>query len=112
MAGVCRWQIGVPAIAKESLGEGSQCGEIAVPRRDVSHTSHASVESLQHPWLDRFWEAMYWADPNLPFVDAAYGSAAFAYVEPGRVQEVSVSITGYLIRRSQLKEIPVTPLNT
>ena len=59
-----------------------------------------TVEPLS-PELDRFWEALYWADRYLPFVEAVYGSAAYAYVEPGVVQEVYVTPSGYLIKRSR-----------
>lgn len=52
------------------------------------------------PEVDRFWEAVYWIDPHLPFIEAVYGSAAYAYVEPGRVQEVYVTPSGYLIKRA------------
>jgi len=51
------------------------------------------------PTIDRFWEALYWADPYLPFVEAVYGSSTYAYVEPGVVQEVYVTLSGYLIKR-------------
>lgn len=50
------------------------------------------------PTIDRFWEALYWADPYLPFVEAVYGSSASVYVEPGVVQEVYVTPSGYLIK--------------
>ncbi len=49
--------------------------------------------------MDRLWEVLYWLGDRLPGLDAVYGSSAYAYVEPGAVQEVSVSPTGYLIRR-------------
>jgi len=52
------------------------------------------------PEADRFWEALYWADPYLPFIEAVYGSSAYAYVEPGVVQEVYVTPSGYLIKRA------------
>lgn len=52
------------------------------------------------PEADRFWEAFYWADPYLPFVEAVYGSSAYAYVEPGVVQELYVTPSGYLIKRA------------
>ncbi len=52
------------------------------------------------PEADRFWEALYWADPYLPFVEAVYGSSAYAYVEPGVVQEIYVTPSGYLIKRA------------
>jgi hypothetical protein len=48
---------------------------------------------------DRLWEALYWVDPYLPFVEAVYGSSAYVYVEPGRVHEVYVTPSGYLIKR-------------
>lgn len=59
-----------------------------------------TVESLS-PGADLFWEALYAADPYLPFVEAVYGTAAYVYVEPGRVQEVYVTPSGYLIKRAE-----------
>ena len=53
------------------------------------------------PGADRLWEALYWADPYLPFVEAVYGSSAYVYVEPGVVQEVYVTPSGYLIKRAR-----------
>ncbi len=57
-----------------------------------------TVEEIAEPGVDRFWEAVYWADPYLPFVEAVYGSSAYAYVEPGAVQEIYVTPSGYLIK--------------
>ena len=62
--------------------------------------AHLPTLTLLEPEGDRFWEALYWADPYLPFVEAVYGSAAYAYVEPGAVQEVYVTPSGYLIKRA------------
>ena len=61
----------------------------------------ASVEPLYEPGVDRVWEALYWADPALPFVDAVYGSSAYAYVEPEAIQEIYVTPSGYLIKRAR-----------
>ena len=58
-----------------------------------------TVEEIAEPGVDRFWEAIYWADPYLPFVEAVYGSSAYTYVEPGAAQEIYVTPSGYLIRR-------------
>lgn len=58
-----------------------------------------TVEGIAEPGVDRFWEAVYWVDPVLPFVEAAYGSSAYAYVEPQAVQEIYVTPSGYLIKR-------------
>ena len=60
-----------------------------------------TVEGIAEPGVDRFWEAVYWADPALPFVEAAYGSSAYAYVEPGRAQKLYVTPSGYLIKKDQ-----------
>ena len=57
-----------------------------------------TVEGIAEPGVDRFWEAVHWADPYLPFVEAVYGSSAYAYVEPGTVQQVYVTSSGYLIK--------------
>ena len=48
---------------------------------------------------DVLWEAVYRVSPWLPFLDAVYGSSAYAYLEPGVVQEVYVTPSGYLIKR-------------
>ena len=57
------------------------------------------------PVVDRFWEALYWMDPYLPFIEAVYGSSAYAYVEPNTIQEVYVTPSGYLIKRSRGREL-------
>ena len=57
-----------------------------------------TVHALE-PVADRFWEAFYWADPYLPFVDAVYGSSAYVYVEPDVVHELYVTPSGYIIKR-------------
>jgi hypothetical protein len=53
------------------------------------------------PLTDPVWEGLYWADPYLPFVEAVYGSSAFVYVEPGIVQDVFVTPSGYMIKRQR-----------
>jgi hypothetical protein len=50
--------------------------------------------------VDWLWERFYWADPYLPWVDAVYGSSAYAYVEPQAIQEIYVTPSGYLIKRA------------
>ena len=61
------------------------------------------------PAADRFWEAFYRADPYLPFVEAVYGSSAYAYVEPNVLQEVYVTPSGYLIKRKKPTSGPQAP---
>jgi hypothetical protein len=58
-----------------------------------------TIEGIAEPGVDRFWEAVYWADPSLPFIEAVYGSSAYAYVEPGVAQEIYVTPSGYLIKK-------------
>lgn len=62
--------------------------------------THLPTLEVLAPEGDRFWEALYRAGPYLPFVEAVYGSAAYVYAEPGVVQEVYVTPSGYLIKRS------------
>ena len=57
-----------------------------------------TVEPIEFA-ADRLWQAFYWADPYVPFVEAVYGSSAYVFVEPGSVHEVYVTSSGYLIKR-------------
>ena len=67
---------------------------------DAQRAHAPSLYPLQ-PGFDPLWEALYWADPYLPGIDAVYGSSAYAYVEPGRVQQVFVTPSGYMIARAK-----------
>ena len=51
------------------------------------------------PPVDWLWELLYRAQRFLPFIESAYGSAAYSYVEPEMVQEIYVTPSGYLIKR-------------
>ena len=61
------------------------------------------------PSIDRFWEALYWAAPHLPFIEAVYGSSAYVYVEPGLVQEIYVTPSGYLIQHKNRGSVLTQP---
>ena len=52
------------------------------------------------PERDWLWERLYWASAHLPFIEAVYGSSAYAYVEPSTIQEIYVTVSGYLIKRA------------
>lgn len=56
---------------------------------------------LLEPSGDQLWEILYRAAPQLPFIEAVYGSSAYVYVEPETIQEVYVTSSGYLIKRKQ-----------
>ena len=64
-------------------------------------THFPSVYPLQPEFFDWFWEGFYWVDRHLPFVEAVYGSSAYAYAEPGVTQEICVTPSGYLIKRKK-----------
>lgn len=64
---------------------------------DAQRTHYPTIYPLQA--VDWFWELLYWADPYLPFVEAAFGSAAYAAAEPGMKYEVYVTPSGYIIKR-------------
>ena len=51
--------------------------------------------------FDRYWLWFYQFDPWLPFVQATYGSSAFAYVNPTLRFEVYVTPSGYLIEHKR-----------
>jgi len=57
-------------------------------------------------WLWAWW---YRLDPYLPFVEAAYGSAAFLPVDPDVLAVVSVTPSGYLIERVRLDPRRTSP---
>jgi hypothetical protein len=95
--GIVKWHqwltaAGWPSYHKPMRVSG-QFSDIADQRREPS-----TAEPIAEPGVDRFWEAAYWADPYLPFVEAVYGSSAYAYVEPGTIQEIYVTPSGYLIK--------------
>lgn len=96
--GIVKWHpwltaAGVPSYHR-ALRLSGQYADIARQRRELP-----TVEALA-PGADLFWEALYVADPYLSFVEAVYGSAAFVYIEPGRLQEVYVTHSGYMIKRA------------
>jgi len=64
-------------------------------------THFPSVYPLQPEFFDQFWEGFYWAERHLPFVEAVYGSSAYAYAEPGVTQEICVTPSGYLIKHKK-----------
>ena len=95
--GIVKWHPGLTWLGVASYHKPMRIsGQFSDVARQRSHLP--TVEALT-PDLDRVWEALYWADPYLPFIEAVYGSAAYAYMEPGVVQEVYVTPSGYLIKR-------------
>lgn len=95
--GVVKWHPWLTALGLASyhkpLRLSGQFSDVERARRQAP-----SIHALA-PSIDRLWQALYWADPYLPFVDAVYGSSAYAYVEPSRAQEIYVTSSGYLIKR-------------
>ena len=51
--------------------------------------------------VDWLWEMLSRIAPSLPFIEAAYGSSAYVNAEPDGVYQVSVTPTGYLIKRGR-----------
>ena len=58
--------------------------------------------------FDAFWEWVVRFDPLLPFVEAAYGSTVYTYVNPSLTFQIEVAPSGYLIRslRNPLQSPP------
>ena len=95
--GIVKWHPWLTALGVNSYHKPMRLsGQFS--RADQQRAHYPTVYPLA-PEIDRFWEAFYWADPYLPFVEAVYGSSAYAYVEPQTVQEIYVTPSGYLIKR-------------
>ena len=95
--GIVKWHPWLTAVGLPSYHK---------PLRISGQFSHLDQQRAQPPTVDAlapgtdwFWEALYRADPYLPFVETVYGSSAYVYVEPQTVQEVYVTPSGYLIKR-------------
>ena len=105
--GIVKWHPWLTALGLRSYHKPSRVsGQFSELQRQ--RHNWPTVEALE-PDTDRFWEVLYWADPYLPFVEAAYGSSAYVYVEPQWVQEVYVTPSGYLIKRVPKSFSPITP---
>lgn len=97
--GIVKWHPWLTSLGFESYHKPMRLsGQFSDLNKQRSHLP--SVYSLDEPWADWLWQAFYWSDRYLPFVEAVYGSAAYAYVEPGSFQEVYITPSGYLIKRS------------
>ena len=95
--GVIKWHPWLTALGVKSYHR---------PMRLSGQFSHLDQQRAHYPTvyplapdIDWLWEAFYWADRSLPFVEAVYGSAAYVYVEPQVLQAVYVTSSGYLIKR-------------
>jgi hypothetical protein len=96
--GIVKWHPWLTALGLKSYHKPLRVsGQFADIRRQRAQPP--TVELLE-PAMDRFWETLYWADAYLPFIEAVYGSAAYVYVEPGIIQALYVTPSGYLIKRA------------
>ena len=95
--GVVKWRPWLTACGLKSYHKPTRLsGRFASLQRQRAQPPDAIALGLG---ADAVWEALYRAAPYLPIIDAAYGSAASAYVEAGVAYDVYVSLTGYVIRR-------------
>ena len=96
--GIVKWHPWLTALGLKSYHRPMRLGgQFSDLKQQRAH--RPTVYALE-PVADRLWEALYWADRHLPFVEAVYGSSAYVYVEPGVTQEVYVTPSGYLIKRA------------
>lgn len=95
--GIVKWHPWLTAVGLRSYHKPMR---ISGQFSDVTQQrSHLPTVYPLEPGADLVWEALYRADPWLPFVEAVYGSAAYIYVEPDTTQEIYVTPSGYLIKR-------------
>ena len=98
--GVVKWHPWLTALGLPSYHRPSRlAGRYADVAQETAQPPTA-VELAGEP--DRVWWWFYRLDPWLPFVDAVYGSAAYIYVNPAMLCDVSVTPSGYLIERKRL----------
>ena len=69
-------------------------------RRAADELSHSPSLAELNGGLDPVWDWYYRHQRWLPFVEAAYGSAAYVDTDPGVWHRVMVTPTGYLIDRA------------
>ena len=95
--GIVKWHPWLTALGLNSYHKPTRLsGQFS--RLEAQRRRPPTVAALS-PALDRFWEALYRAQPYLPCIEAVYGSSAYVYVEPDMVQEVYVTPSGYLIKK-------------
>lgn len=95
--GIVAWHpwltgLGVPSYHRPTRLSGQYAD---IKRQRAQAPTLAALE----PAVDRVWESFYHLEPYLPFVGSVYGSSAYVYVEPDKIQEVYVTPTGYRIKR-------------
>lgn len=97
--GIIKWHPVLTALGMKSYHKPMRLsGQFSSADQQRSHLP--TVYSLEEPGVDKFWEAFYWVDEHLSFVEAVYGSSAYVYVQPGVAQEIYVTPSGYLIKRA------------
>ena len=95
--GIVKWHPWLTAMGLKSYQRPLRLsGQFADLERQRTNFPTVHPLASQTDWV---WEWLYRLDPYLPFVEAVYGSAAYAYVEPGVIQEVFVTPSGYVIKR-------------
>jgi len=100
--GIVKWHLWVNFLGIKSYHRPMRLsGQFSQLEQQRAHLP--TVEPLA-PSMDWVWEMFYWGGRHLPFVDAVYGSSAYAYVEPGTVQKIYVTPSGYLIQSARAPE--------
>lgn len=94
--GIVKWHPWLTALALPSYHKVTRLSGRYASVREETATTPTAVEL--NGGFDRLWEWFYRLDPYLPFVEAAYGSTAFLYVNPALEYQVDVAPSGYLIR--------------
>ena len=97
--GIVKWHPWLTALGLRSYHKPMRLsGQFSDLKKQRAHVP--TVYPLE-PGADRFWKALYWAYPYLPFIEAVYGSSAFTYVEPNAVQRIYVTPSGYMIKQQR-----------
>ena len=98
--GIVKWHPWLTALGLKSYHRPTRlAGQFAGLAQQSAHPP--TVHSLI-PDRDWLWERLYWLAPALPFIDAVYGSSAYAFVEPRATFELYVTPSGYRIKRKPM----------
>ncbi|MBI2884994.1 MAG: hypothetical protein HYY15_02350 [Candidatus Omnitrophica bacterium] len=105
--GVVKWHPWLTALGLPSYHRPTRLSGRYATASEEAALPPSAVAIGPEPGLVWWW--FYQLDPYLPFVDAVYGSTAFAYVNPAVPVEVAVTPSGYLVQRARTRPSDAAP---
>lgn len=95
--GIIKWHPWLTALGLPSYHRPTRlAGQFSSLQKQRAQSPSVHAIAADRDWL---WERLYWIAPSLPFIEAAYGSSAYVFMEPHATFELYVTPSGYLIKR-------------